>query len=72
MIFVPDDQELFKQELLIKKRAEITLRYMDGSTAVLIWDARQFKETSDLMNNIMSKLGHRNDKTQIMEAVFKV
>jgi hypothetical protein len=69
---IPSDPALFKTELLSKKQAKFELTYDDGRTETHDWDAHKFKPTSDLLNNINSRLNHRSDRDQIVKAVFEV
>lgn len=69
---IPNDPALFKNELLSKKQAKFELTYSDGRTEKHAWDAHKFKPTSDLLNNINSRLNHRADRDQIVKAVFEV
>ena len=69
---IPSDPALFKTELLSKKQVRFELTYDDGRTEKHDWDAHKFKPTSDLLNNINSRLNHRSDRDQIVKAVFEV
>lgn len=70
--FVPTDLKDFKNLLLIKKRAEMTIFYKDGSSVQDTWDAKNFTAGSDLINNVSSKIGHRKDRDRIVKVVFEV
>lgn len=71
-VLIPADHVLFKQELLLTKRARRTIRYKDGSERVEFWDAGRFTPASDLMNNINSQLYHRVDRAYIAEAIYEI
>jgi hypothetical protein len=51
----PADQELFKSELLRTRNASVEIHYSDGKKDIKRWPANNFKESSDLMQNIRSK-----------------
>lgn len=71
-ILIPSDPKVFKQKLLVTKRARRTLTYKDGSMRVEIWKADRFTSKSNLMGNISSQLLHRRDKSQIVEAKYEI
>ena len=69
---IPNDPELFKNKLLSKKQAKYELTYDDGRIEKHEWDAHKFAKTSNLLNNINSRLNHRSDRDKIVKAVFEV
>jgi hypothetical protein len=69
---IPNDKDLFKNELLIKKQAKRTITYKDGSIKTEVWDASSFSPSSNLSGNVSSQIWHRNDKDQIDKVVFEV
>ena len=69
---IPNDKDLFKNELLIKKQAKRTITYKDGSVKSEVWDASGFSPSSNLGGNVSSQIWHRNDKDQIDKVVFEV
>ena len=69
---IPNDVELFKKLLLTKKKANFTLIYDDGKIINHNWNANNFSESSNLLNNIKSRLNHRDDRNNIVKAVFEV
>lgn len=60
----PVDVEVFKARLLKKKRAEITIHYIDGRQDVKYWNVKSFKPGSDVMNNLRSRPEFRNGNWQ--------
>ena len=69
---IPNDPEVFKKELLIKKQAKFELTFTDGSVVAYNWNAYKFSADSQLIDNIKSKLNHRTDRDKIVKAVFEV
>ena len=60
LIFYPDDEQLFKAELLKCKKAHFELTYDSGKTVESPWDAKKLTTASDLRANIQSKTFWRN------------
>ena len=69
---IPNNSDLFKKELIAKKRAKFEMTYTDGRIVKHNWNAYKFLPSSDLMNNIKSRLDHHPDRDQIEKAVFEV
>ena len=61
---VPDDEEIFKRELLQNRIAYITTYYKDGSLQTRQWKAMWLKEGSSIMGNLRSKSEFRNGEWQ--------
>lgn len=61
--FVPNDEKLFKQELLRTKKANRTWFYSNGNIVKDIWNASSFTIESNLRGNINSnnKVRQRNE-----------
>lgn len=68
---IPSDEYDFKRKLLLKKEAVITVYYTNGTTSSKIWDARNFKESSGVKNNLRSRPEFRNGEWQ-KRAIVKV
>lgn len=43
----------------------------DGKKSSEIWKISKLSETSDIWNNINSKIGHRKDRNIIKQVIFK-
>jgi len=71
LILLPDD-ETFREKLLIKREANWTLFYENGSKKCGTWNASKFKESSKVRNIIRS--GYLRDwkKKKITKAIFEV
>lgn len=71
--FSPANVDLFKQQLLQTKRAEITWVFSDGTQVDKVWDASKFSATSDVKLNIQSRPEWRNrDTSGLVEVKVKV
>ena len=55
ILFHPADPDDFKNDLLLKKRAEITWTYSDGTKSVNVWDAGNITADSNIRGNIQSR-----------------
>ena len=60
LIFHPTDEETFKNDLLLSKKAHFVLTYDSGAVKTTPWDAKNFDGTSNLRGNIQSKTFWRN------------
>ncbi len=70
---IPSDPDIFKNELLKKKRAEFTWVYSDGTQEDKTWIAKSFTINSDLYNNIKTREQWKNKtKNGLVEVVLKV
>ena len=71
--YIPNDINLFKDQLLKTKKATIVWKYSDGSSYTQSWDAKNFKESSSLNGNMCSKTRYRNkDKDGLIEVIVTV
>lgn len=61
---LPPDPDVFKSELLQKKRAIITWVYCDGTQEDQGWNASQFQPTSSVKGNLQSRPQWRNKETR--------
>ena len=69
----PSDPEEFKEELLKKKLANITLNYADGSHRESVWKANNFDSTSNVMENIKSRPFWRTRKSDgLIEVIITI
>lgn len=64
VILIPSNPDDFKEELLKKKTANITLTYADGSVHYSVWKANNFDQSSNVMGNIKSRPFWRTRKTE--------
>ena len=55
LILEPQDVDLFKTELLRKRKATIEWTFSDGRVIRKDWNASRFTENSDVLNNIKSR-----------------
>ena len=53
IIFYPNE-DIFKKDLLDKKRAEITIYHKNGNRDIILWEAKRFTEKSNLRANLWS------------------
>ena len=60
LVFQPTDEQLFKTELLKRQKAHFVLTYKSGDVKTVLWNAKDFKTTSNLRGNITSKNFWRN------------
>jgi hypothetical protein len=60
----PSNLEDFKKKLLISKLAEIKTTYSDGRTQIKKWNAGQFKQSSNVLNNLRSRPEYRSGQWQ--------
>lgn len=71
--FTPADIEMFKKELLIKKKAEETWEYSDGTKIVKIWNAKKLTRSSNILTNIQSKTEWREkDIKGLVKVSFRI
>lgn len=54
IIYHPANENIFKKDLLFKKRAYIKLYYTNGQTEVKEWNASRFTEHSSVDSNLRS------------------
>jgi hypothetical protein len=60
----PSDPFLFKQELLISKKAEIETTYSDGKVERKPWNASRFTDSSNVYGNLRSRPEYRSGNWQ--------
>lgn len=60
----PSDPEIFKQELLVSKRAEIETTYTDGRVERKPWNATRFSVSSNVFGNLRSRPEYRSGNWQ--------
>ncbi len=60
----PSDPDLFKQELLISKKAEIEIIYSDGRIEQKQWNATRFRFSSNVIHNLRSRPEFRSGNWQ--------
>lgn len=70
--FDPEDEAQFKKQLLLSKKAEITLIKRDGTREIIHWNAIRFSEQSNLRANLWSGYlrGWKNKKIIKAELVI--
>jgi hypothetical protein len=61
---IPSDVFLFKETLLEKREAKITVFYKDGRKEVKSWKANRFTEESDVIANLRSRKDFRQGEWQ--------
>jgi len=71
LTLLPDD-DTFREKLLIHKIAKKTITYADGREKKGIWNASNFKETSNVKGNIWSGPLKKWEKKEIIGTVFEV
>ena len=69
LVFQPADEQQFKKDLLISKKAHFVLTYASGDVKTISWHAPNFKVTSNLRKNITSKTFWRS---RIKDGLIKV
>jgi hypothetical protein len=62
--FVPADSDEFKRELLRTRTAEIITTYRDGRVETKVWNAQNFRATSNVIGNLRSRPEFRNGNWQ--------
>jgi hypothetical protein len=67
---IPNDETLFKKQLLLTKLATRIIIYKDGSTKESVWGATKLNSGSDIMRNIMSQSWYRDEKNNIEHAII--
>ena len=73
IVFDPSDPDDFKAELILRKRAEITWVYKDGTSNVEFWRADNITEGSNIKGNIQSRPRWRSkEKDGLVEVSLKV
>ncbi len=60
----PADPDIFKQELLVSKQAEIETTYTDGRIEVRLWNAARFNLSSNVLGNLRSRTEFRRGNWQ--------
>ncbi|MDH2436158.1 hypothetical protein QCD60_26865 [Pokkaliibacter sp. MBI-7] len=65
----PGDPELFKQELLVTKLAEIETTYKDGRVETKKWNATNFAVSSNILGNLRSRPEFRSGNWQDKDIV---
>jgi 5-methylcytosine-specific restriction endonuclease McrA len=64
IILNPSEQEIFKKELLEKRKAQIEIIYSDGQKAMSLWDATNINEKSNVIGNLRSRPDFRQGNWQ--------
>lgn len=54
LVFLPNDEEEFKSQLLESRKAWICLHYLNGDKRVKTWNIKEFGPTSNLRGNLFS------------------
>jgi hypothetical protein len=54
IVYFPDTEEIFKQELLKCKKAYIKLHYTNGTSEIKEWNASKFDSSSSVNGNLRS------------------
>lgn len=73
MEFVPKDEKLFKQKLILTKKANRTWYYSNGKITNDTWDASSFTNESNLRGNITSNNKVRNrNKTGLIKLKLEI
>ena len=67
----PSDQDIFKVELLMSKRAEIETTYFDGRVERKPWNVKKFSSTSNVFGNLRSRPEYRSGNWQ-SKGIIKV
>lgn len=71
--FIPNNETQFKQLLLQKKKARRTWIYKNGTSRTEIWDATNFKPSSNLKGNSQSTNHWRTRKeTGLIKIIFEI
>jgi hypothetical protein len=71
--FIPNDERIFKQELIRTKKAKRTWYYKDKNPETDIWDAGNFTMEANLRNNIFSNNRVRARKdTGLIKIKFEI
>ena len=55
IILVPSDPNVFKQQLLRSRVAEIITTFTDGRVEAKIWKAQNFRSSSNVIGNLRSR-----------------
>lgn len=74
-VFIPADENEFKNQLLKNRFAFIKIIYEDGRSDVKNWAVKAFTEASNLRNNINSKTWFRKDYVRekgVIKAIFSI
>lgn len=64
IVFYPEDLTEFKELLLLRKSALITVFYKGGNVKVKEWNAENMSEKSDLIRNVRSRFEFRQGNWQ--------
>jgi hypothetical protein len=69
--FIPEDERVFKSNLLATNIAEVCLYYDNGTRLVLTWNAKKLNENSNLRGNIWSGFLRGWKAKKIVRAKFE-
>lgn len=72
---VPSNPDIFKQQLLRSRVAEIVIIYSDGRKEIKIWNAAKFSASSNVIGNLRSRSEFRSGQWQangIVKVAVKV
>lgn len=72
LIFMPSNESAFKAALIKNKKAFVALHKHDGSVDNFIWNARNFKASSNLKGNLYSGYLRGWAEKGIYKAVFSI
>ena len=67
---IPNDENLFKKQILETKCANRIIIYKDGSKEVSFWKATKLSGRSNIINNIMSQMWYRQGKDNIDHVII--
>lgn len=70
--FIPSDMNVFKNELMTKKRAEIVWKYKDGTVCPHIWKAENIKADSNIRANVQTMQRWKRDKHLLESVTVKI
>jgi hypothetical protein len=62
--FIPSPESVFKEALLNAQIAYIVIYYKDGRREIKVWNARNFRRSSNLIGNLRSRAEFRRDSWQ--------
>ena len=66
----PEPSDEFKKQLLASKKATITVYYKNGKKEATVWDAKNFKQSSNVIGNLRSRPEFRPGEWQIRGIVW--
>ena len=72
LLLLLPDEDTFKKNLLIYKKVHWTISYYDGNEDNGIWNANNFKESSNVRSNIWSGYLRGWKSKRILKAIFEV